>query len=283
VAVTTRVADGIGLAVGKAREAIASADALLIAAGAGMGVDSGLPDFRGPDGFWRAYPVAKLLGLRFEELANPRWFERDPQLAWGFYGHRRNLYRTTRPHEGFEILLNWARQKEFFVFTSNVDGHFQAAGFAEDRIVECHGSASFLQCTQPCCNEIWANAHQLTIEEAALKCALPLPKCPRCGAIARPNVLMFNDSRFLYDRHDEQADRFARFLRDLEGKRVAIIECGAGTAVPTVRMMCERVAAASDRATLIRINPCQATVPAGQVSLAMGALEALRLLESGVI
>ena len=93
------------------------ADGLLITAGAGMGVDSGLPDFRGPEGFWRAYPAAKLLGLRFEELANPQWFDRDPHLAWGFYGHRPNLYRATKPHEGYELLLNWARQKEFFVFT----------------------------------------------------------------------------------------------------------------------------------------------------------------------
>src|SRR5438477_6984787 len=98
----------------RAAAALASADALLIGAGAGMGVDSGLPDFRGPEGFWRAYPAAKLLGLRFEELATPQSFDRDPQLAWGFYGHRQNLYRAARPHEGFDILLNWAKQKDFF-------------------------------------------------------------------------------------------------------------------------------------------------------------------------
>src|SRR5690242_9149572 len=62
--------------------AVASADALLIAAGAGMGVDSGLPDFRGDHGFWRAYPPYQKLGLRFTTLANPQWFTRDPALAW---------------------------------------------------------------------------------------------------------------------------------------------------------------------------------------------------------
>src|SRR6187402_2067468 len=66
-----------------AAEAIRQADALLIGAGAGMGVDSGLPDFRGPEGFWKAYPPYRALGLRFEELASPHWFERDPPLAWG--------------------------------------------------------------------------------------------------------------------------------------------------------------------------------------------------------
>ena len=68
----------------KARKALKEADAILITAGAGMGVDSGLPDFRGTEGFWRAYPIAKKLGLRFEELANPRWFDENPKLAWAF-------------------------------------------------------------------------------------------------------------------------------------------------------------------------------------------------------
>src|SRR4051794_11112220 len=90
---------------------IAEADALVIGAGAGMGVDSGLPDFRGNDGFWRAYPPYAKLGLGFSSLANPRWFRDDPGLAWGFYGHRLNLYRRTRPHPGFALLRAWAERR----------------------------------------------------------------------------------------------------------------------------------------------------------------------------
>jgi NAD-dependent SIR2 family protein deacetylase len=78
-----------------AAETINAADALLVTAGAGMGVDSGLPDFRGTQGFWRAYPVIAKLGITFEEMANPTWFRENPQLAWAFYGHRLNLYRRT--------------------------------------------------------------------------------------------------------------------------------------------------------------------------------------------
>src|SRR3954447_18240817 len=95
-------------ALRQATEAILEADALLIGTGAGMGVDSGLPDFRGPQGFWRAYPVYAKLGLDFQSMANPRWFRSDPTLAWGFFGHRLNLYRATQPHEGFGILKKWA-------------------------------------------------------------------------------------------------------------------------------------------------------------------------------
>src|SRR3954464_8020694 len=105
--------------VRRAAEAIAGADALLIGAGAGMGVDSGLPDFRGTHGFWRAYPPYAELGLDFAALADPRWFRADPALAWGFYGHRLGLYRRTKPHEGFAILRRWAGRMPggWFVFT----------------------------------------------------------------------------------------------------------------------------------------------------------------------
>src|SRR2546421_9243064 len=92
-------------AIARAAETIRAADALLIGAGAGMGVDSGLPDFRGPEGFWKAYPPFR--GRQFADLSMPHWFRTDPALAWGFFGHRMNLYRAAVPHGGFDILRRW--------------------------------------------------------------------------------------------------------------------------------------------------------------------------------
>lgn len=133
--------------IAQAAALIAQADALIITAGAGMGVDSGLPDFRGPEGFWRAYPAYKALGLRFEQMADPGHFHSDSALGWGFYGHRQNLYRATTPHEGFGILRRWCETKPSggFVFTSNVDDHFGRSGFNRERIVECHGAIEWRQ------------------------------------------------------------------------------------------------------------------------------------------
>ena len=104
--------------ISQAKKYISEADAILITAGAGMGVDSGLPDFRGTKGFWNAYPPIAKLGLSFSDMANPKWFDERPELAWAFYGHRLILYKDTVPHDGFKILLDLVKEKNdnYFIF-----------------------------------------------------------------------------------------------------------------------------------------------------------------------
>jgi NAD-dependent SIR2 family protein deacetylase len=260
-----------------AARAIARADALLILAGAGMGVDSGLPDFRGDAGFWRAYPPSRELGLSFVDLAQPAWFRRDPELAWGFYGHRLNLYRTTTPHAGFALLSRWAAGKPEGgqVFTSNVDGQFQQAGFATDRVFECHGSIHHLQCSRPCTGAIWgATEIEVDVNTTTFRARPPLPQCPFCGAVARPNILMFGDGQWLDGRAAEQEIQLSEWLAGLRDANLTIIECGAGTAIATVRATAEHLTRRY-HATLIRINPREPEGPHGTLSLAAGALDAL--------
>jgi NAD-dependent SIR2 family protein deacetylase len=267
-------------AIDRAAEIIAAADALVIASGAGMGVDSGLPDFRGVEGFWRAYPPFAALGLDFAAVANPVWFERDPALAWGFYGHRLNLYRQALPHEGFAIVNAWAaaKMRGAFVFTSNVDGHFQRAGFDPERIVEVHGAIDWMQCTRECGVGIFpADDYAVELDAATFRARPPLPTCPRCNALARPSILMFGDADWDPARYDLQRRRLNSWLSSIAGARLAILEFGAGTAVPTVRWFCERLAS-NTGGTLIRVNPRESEVPAGHLSLPLGALAALRAI-----
>jgi NAD-dependent SIR2 family protein deacetylase len=260
----------------QAAEAIATADAIVVAAGAGMGVDSGMPDFRGTTGFWRAYPALAKAGLRFEEVASPHTFDSDPALAWGFYGHRLMLYRRTLPHAGFGLLLKWMGRapKPGAVFTSNVDGHFQAAGFDPLQVHECHGSIHHLQCTE-CDAQPWsANNLFPAIDEDACRWLGPLPHCPACGALARPNLLMFWDGDWASQRYDEQGVCVDQLINEM--RRPVCIEIGAGTAIPSVRSFSQRVVTQHGGA-LVRINvrehETDATIGLG---LAMGALDALR-------
>jgi len=264
----------------RAASAIRDADALLILAGAGMGVDSGLPDFRGNVGFWKAYPPMAKLGISFIEMANPTWFDHDPTLAWGFYGHRLNLYRQTTPHRGFTQLLEIGRQRRggYFVFTSNVDGQFQKAGFAEDHVEECHGSIHHLQCSHACTPGIWdARDERVAVDDDTFRAQEPLPRCKLCGAMARPNVLMFGDWSWISTRTDSQSGRRSAWLKGILEARLglAIVEIGAGEVVATVRRLSEYIARAYG-AILIRINPRDFWVPREEdVSLPFGAADGI--------
>ena len=255
--------------------AIRNAEFLLFAAGAGMGVDSGLPDFRGNEGFWRAYPPLAKMGISFVDMANPRWFETDPELAWGFYGHRLNLYRATTPHAGFAVLKKWADEKSARVYTSNVDGQFQRARL--ENVCEVHGSIHYLQCTKPCSSAIWS-AENTTVEvDADFRATGELPSCPHCGALARPNILMFYDGPWILGRSLKQEQELTRWLRERDKRAIAVIECGAGSAIPTVRSFGERLQ--KQGATLIRINVRESQGPNGTISIDKGAREALAQID----
>lgn len=262
----------------KAASWLREADGLLVTAGAGMGVDSGLPDFRGRAGFWRAYPALRHQGLSFEDMANPARFSEHPKLAWGFYGHRLKLYRETVPHEGFAILRRWADRmpRGAFVFTSNVDGQFQKAGFSDSVVHECHGSIHTLQCLDVCTTDTWpAEAFHPLVNENTSELESPMPRCPRCGALARPNILMFGDWGWVDAPYEKQEELLAAWIST--ATKPVVVELGAGKALPTVRRFSERNA----RQRLIRINPREPkTSPLHGVGFEGNAAATLKLLDA---
>src|SRR5262249_22865756 len=205
---------------------------------------------------------------------------------WAFYGHRRNLYRAAVPHAGFARLLEigTAKPAGYFVFTSNVDGQFQKVGFSTNRIVECHGSIFHLQCAAPCSAEIWdAPPDTVKLDESVFRALDPLPKCRHCAAVARPNILMFGDWHWLSQRTEAQEVGFSRWLGELTARhaRLVVVELGAGSAIPTVRYMSERVAR-QHGGTLIRINPREPEVPQGQIGLPVGAAEGVHWISEQI-
>ena len=244
-----------------------------------MGVDSGLPDFRGTQGFWRAYPALGRARIAFESIASPAAFDADPRLAWGFYGHRLALYRRTEPHEGFAILtrIGDSMRNGAFVFTSNVDGQFGKAGFSPGQICEIHGSIHHLQCMRGCADEIWSAADfapEIDEDQCLLRSALPTCTC--CQGLARPNILMFGDWSWIESRQQAQYAALRAWLRQVA--RPVIIEIGAGTAIPSVRHFGEAA-----RGALIRINPTEPEVPKGKgFGLRMSALEGIRGLREAL-
>lgn len=261
----------------RAAAALAKADGLLVTSGAGMGIDSGLPDFRGPGGFWSVYPALGRARIAFESIANPAAFESNPRLAWGFYGHRLDLYRRTEPHAGFGLLLDMAKAmpQGIRAFTSNVDGQFQKARYSPDTVCEIHGSIHHLQCTEDCGQHIWsAGDFHPDIDRDQCRLVGDLPHCPHCGALARPNILMFGDWGWLDRRTTAQYQRLQQWLRTVEN--LVCIEIGAGTNISTVRHFSENCGG-----RLIRINPAEPEVPDAttDISLPLGGLDGITRLQ----
>lgn len=263
----------------RAAECIAAGTGLLVLAGAGIGVDSGLPDFRGDEGFWRAYPALRGSGIRLGDIANPRSFIDDPALAWGFYGHRLKMYRETAPHAGFTILHRWCESMPdgWWVSTTNVDGQFQKAGFAAKYVHEFHGSIHDLQCSKPCDAGTWPATKLWPVVDGALRWVGAWPLCRRCSDVARPSILMFDDAQWVGGHSEAQYRALVEWLDEVE--RLVIVEIGAGAAIPTLRIFGDRLVQRRC-AKRVRINLRDSDVDdRGSIGIAAGSLATLTTID----
>src|SRR5881394_2384903 len=107
--------------------------------GAGVSAESGIPTFRGKDGYWRNLDPTK--------LATPEAFARDPQLVWEWYRERRQRIRMARPNAAHEAIARLApHTDEFLLVTQNVDDLHARAGMPAQRMVRIHGDIFVTRC-----------------------------------------------------------------------------------------------------------------------------------------
>ncbi|MGF6808570.1 NAD-dependent SIR2 family protein deacetylase [Paraburkholderia sp. Clong3] len=209
-------------------------------------------------------------------MANPAAFEAYPRLSWGFYGHNLALYRVTKPHDGFGILRRWISWKRHgaFVFTSNVDGQFQKADFPPERVLECHGTIHVLQCLNACTSDTWSAVSFVpAVNEQTCELVNAMPTCPRCGGLARPKILMFNNWNWVETTVEQRKAQFAAWLKS--SGSLAVIEQGAGPAIPTLRRLSEHFGP-----HVIRINLREPEIQQDVgIGIAGGALETLRRID----
>jgi len=283
--------DQVQIALRRAADWLSKADAILVGSGAGMGVSSGLATFRGgQSGVW---PAFEKLDLSYEELCEPGWFTKEPHLAWGFWAFQHRTYRDTVPHQGYETVRQWATRTccGGFSFTSNIDRHWHKSCWPSNRLLECHGSVNWLQCSIPCSEEVWDAPSDLDLAEdpQTHRAVGELPRCKNCNACARPCIHMFgNDTGWSQQRRRVQATEYGQWRRcvsemcdSVHDALVICLEIGCGVTVPTVRNEIRRVMT-SRNVRLIRINPENPGVPKeiaeASVSLPLGAAQALSRL-----
>jgi len=155
-----------------ARAAVSNARVIAVLTGAGVSAESGVPTFRSNGGLWRTN--------RFQDLATPEGFARNPRLVWEWYEERRRNLAEKKPNAGHEALAEKERRtKDFTLITQNVDGLHDAAG--SRNIVKLHGDIWALRCTK--CAEEKVSREQLT----------ELPPFCACGGMMRPGVVWFGE------------------------------------------------------------------------------------------
>lgn len=264
----------------RAASEIRSATALLFTSGTGIGVDAGIPDYRDPETFWGTHPAYKERGLRFEDIARPALFERDPAVAWGLFGRRLNAARTATPSEGLAALARWrdAASEGAFVATCSVEGFFEAAGFAPEQIMDCYGRLDHLQCSRRCGQGLFpVDGGSFVVDEETLRAREPYPSCPSCGALARPNVLLFGDLAWDRSRLAEQERRLHDWLdhaRKKRGRHFVVVECGEVPPVSTVRSLALKLVADLG-AVFVSIKPRGGAAPDDAIVLPLGIRDAL--------
>ncbi len=162
-------------AIQQARDLLGSARSVAVLTGAGISAESGVPTFRGADGYWQ--------GLSVQDLASPQGFARNPRKVWEWYNLRRNKLRTIEPNAGHRALVDLERRvSEFGLATQNVDRLHQAAG--SRKLVELHGNIWEVRCTNEACAQVFDRTGvELPVE----------PKCETCGAWLRPGVVWFGE------------------------------------------------------------------------------------------
>jgi NAD-dependent deacetylase len=168
---------------------------ILVLTGAGISAESGIPTFRGPEGYWT-------LGSREYhpmELATRATFQRLPDDVWSWYLYRRSVCRASAPNPAHDALVRLERAlaDNFLLVTQNVDGLHVRAGNSATRTYEVHGNIDWMRCERGCRSSLlsvpeflndWPKVRRISDTDRDLL------RCPACGSRARPHVLWFDES-----------------------------------------------------------------------------------------
>jgi NAD-dependent deacetylase len=243
-------------------EALASALAgggpIVVVTGAGVSAESGIPTFRGPEGYWT-------VGSRVyhpQELATHAAFRRMPDEVWRWYLYRLGVCRAAAPNPGHGALVELERAlgDRFLLVTQNVDGLHQRAGSSRTRSYQIHGNIHFMRCAGPHGDEIVEippDVPGLSPSDPMSEPVRDLLRCARCEGWARPHVLWFDEY------YDEELYRFESSLRAAASAAVLVTAGTSGnTNLPNQMVATARRAGA----LLIDINP--EDNPFGRVAVA---------------
>jgi NAD-dependent deacetylase len=158
---------------------------VLVLTGAGVSAESGIPTFRGKDGYWRNLDPTK--------LATPEAFAKDPGLVWEWYRERRQRIRNAQPNPAHKAIAKLAQHAhEFLLVTQNVDDLHARAGSPKEKMVQIHGDIFVTRCSR-CDFSRHDYEHDHEHEHEHESEDIDVPRCPRCEGLMRPGVVWFGE------------------------------------------------------------------------------------------
>ena len=250
--------------IGKARQALHEADAVVIGAGAGLSTSAGLtysgPRFQEHFGdFIQKYKIQDMYSGGFYpfETLEEHW-------AWWSRQIMINRYEKA-PKPVYAELLKLVHDRDYFVLTTNVDHQFQLAGFDKERLFYTQGDYGLWQCSEPCCQKTWDNeetVRRMVAEQRDMRVPTELvPHCPVCGKPMTMNLRC--DNTFVQDKGWYAAcSRYEDFLRRHEGAKVVYMELGVGGNTPVIiKYPFWKMTKGNPLATYVCINKDEAYVP----------------------
>ena len=250
--------------IDKLRDALATTDAVVVGAGAGLSTAAGYT-YSGPR-FSRLFgDFAARYG--FSDMYSGGFYPYDTlEEHWAFWSRyvMCNRYDPIPGHV-YQQLLDLLRDRDYFVLTTNVDHCFQRAGFDKQRLFYTQGDYGLFQCSRPCCQETWDNEdviRAMVDQQSNLRIPGELvPHCPHCGAPATMNLR--SDGTFVEDEGwHKAAARYSEFLRRHEGMRTLYLEIGVGGNTPgIIKYPFWQMTAANPRATYACVNLGEACAP----------------------
>ncbi len=228
----------------------ARAGRLVVLTGAGISAESGIPTFRGAEGYWT-------IGSRnyvAQELATEAMFRRQPELVWSFYLDRIRTYRHAQPNPAHLSVadLESALGDRFQLITQNVDGLHLMAGNDPARVYQIHGNLRQARCAEACGKPPWPLPREalLTLsrdrDQPMSEVERSALRCPACGGWARPHVLWFDEY------YDEENFHFDSSLRAAERADLLLV-VGTSGATNLPNLIAQQ--AARQGSVIFEVNP----------------------------
>ena len=246
------------------REALESADAVIIGAGAGLSASAGMTysgeRFRQTFGDFQAkYGIRDMYSGGFYPFQSLEEY-------WAWWSRQILINRYEKaPKPVYDQLLELVQDKDYFVLATNVDHQFQLAGFDKGRLFYTQGDYGLWQCSKPCHQQAYDNeetVRRMAAEQRDMKVPTELiPRCPRCGRPMTMNLRI--DGTFVQDEGwYAAARRYEDFLRRHQGQRLLFLELGVGSNTPLIiKYSFWKMTMQNRKATYVCINQEEAYLP----------------------